>query len=137
MGRVARLAGAGLSMFITACTILPTSPGDDADAARLDALWSQGQQALAQLAGEWVATGGHALPGDVFSLGRGRFRFVGHREQLAVKGEPVAGYFEPATRTVHYYEPFADGVIQHEAGHAILYVLGDPRWRCVFHGDCR
>lgn len=131
-------AGTGLAIIavIGGCNRAPTSPTSPEE-VRLDSLWREGQQALAQLGREWVAAGGRPLAGDVFSLGPEHFRFVRHREPLAVKGEPVAGYFDPATRTVHYQESLADGAIPHEAGHAILYVLGDPRWRCVFHGDCR
>jgi hypothetical protein len=130
------LGGAALALRLAGCGALPAAPTPP-DVVQLDALWRQGQEALSQLGLEWVAAGGRPLPGDVFSLGPERFRFVKHHEPIALAGEPVAGYFDPATRAVHYYAPLADGVIPHEAGHPILYLLGDPRWRCVFHGDCR
>jgi len=129
-----------LACLTVACSALPTSSSsplaDPSPEDRVAELWAEGQHALAQLSQQWRAEGSPPVPGDVFQVKSSRFRFVAHREPLSLAGEPVGGYFEPASNTIHYYEPMFDGAIPHEAGHAILHSLGDARWRCVFHQNC-
>jgi hypothetical protein len=124
-------------LTLLSCSGGPTSASVDnqTDTIRLNELWAEGQSSLAQLGEQW-ASEGKAITGDVFSVSTSRFTFVAHDEPLSLKGEPVGGYFDANTRSVHYYRPLMDGAIQHEAGHAILYVLRDSRWRCAFHRGC-
>ena len=127
-----------MSMMSMSCTAGPTSASSNVfDEARLNELWAEGQSSLAQLSGQWLEEGTRPIGGDVFSVSPSRFSFVAHDEPLSLRGEPVGGYFDPSTQSVHFYRPMMDGAIQHEAGHAVLYALADPRWRCVFHDECK
>ena len=128
-----------MSMMSMSCTAGPTSASSSnvSDDARLNELWAEGQSSLAQLSKQWAEEGASPIGGDVFSVSPFRFSFVAHDEPLSLRGEPVGGYFDPSTQSVHFYRPMMDGAIQHEAGHAVLYALADPRWRCVFHRDCK
>jgi len=123
-----------LSVFpvVLSCSGAPTSARSisASDEARLNELWAEGQSSLTQ-------EGTRPIGGDVFSVSPSRFSFVAHDEPLSLRGEPVGGYFDAATQSVHFYRPMMDGAIQHEAGHAVLYALADPRWRCVFHDECK
>jgi len=54
-------------------------------------------------------------------------------------GEVVnaAGCFT-APALIRYASQYKNTVIKHEAKHAILYTLHDPRWRCIEHEEgCR
>ena len=127
-----------LTTAVLGCSSGPTSAGsaNAVDQARLQALWAEGQNDLAQLGERWVEQGKAPLAGDVFSVGTSGFHFVAHDEPLTLRGEPVGGYFDANNQSVHFYQPFMDGAVQHEVGHAVLYVLADPRWRCAFHENC-
>lgn len=123
------------------CSGGPTSASSDPSSQgslqpELNRLWLEGQNALTELGGQWAEGGSDPIAGDVFLVEAFRFHWVSHSEPLELRGEPVGGYFDPNSGTIHYYERLMDGAVQHEAGHAILYVLGDRRWRCVFHGNC-
>jgi len=130
-----------LSVFpvVLSCSGAPTSARSisASDEARLNELWAEGQSSLAQLSKQWSEEGTRPIGGDVFSVSPSRFSFVAHDEPLSLRGEPVGGYFDAATQSVHFYRPMMDGAIQHETGHAVLYALADLRWRCVFHRDCK
>ena len=122
---------------VLGCSGGPTSAGSpDVDEAQLQALWTEGQGYLAQLGERWAEEGTSPIAGDVFSVGTSRFHFVAHDEPLTLRGEPVGGYFDAGTQSVHFYRPLMDGAIPHEVGHAVLYVLADSRWRCAFHENC-
>jgi len=128
-----------LMSTVAGCSSGPTSPdgASAVDEAKLQELWSEGQQYLAQLGEHWAEQGAAPIRGDVMSVGTSRFHFVVHDEPLTLRGEPVGGYFDAGRREVHFYRPLMDGAIQHEVGHAVLYVLADTRWRCAFHENCR
>ena len=121
------------------CSGGPTSAGSThvVDPAQVQELWIEGQHYLAQLGEAWTARGGAPIRGDVFAVKPSRFHFVAHDEPLTLLEEPVGGYFDAGTRSVHFYRPLMDGAIQHEVGHAVLYVLADPRWKCAFHANCQ
>ena len=38
-------------------------------------------------------------------MGTSRFHFVAHDEPLTLRGEPVGGYFDAGTQSVHFYRP--------------------------------
>lgn len=67
------------------------------------------------------------------------FLFVSHDDQAHVSncgvyslnGEFVYGHFRPP-REIHYAKGCVR-VLRHEFGHAILFTLNDPRWRCWEH----
>ena len=127
-----------LATAAVGCAAGPTS-ADDADAinqALLRELWSTGQHDLARLGEHWAEEGRAPISGDVFAVGTAQFHFVVHDEPLTLRGEPVGGYFDAGTQTVHFYRPMMDGAIPHEVGHAVLFVLQDPRWKCAFHNNC-
>ena len=130
----ARFCFIPLLLTVCACCDTPTSPTDASD-EEIAALWAEGQQWLLTINQEWTAEGA-PIQGDVRSVHHRKFLFVSHREPLYLGGEPVGGFFEPSLRRIHYRESMMDGAIPHEACHAILYDLGDPRWRCVFHDEC-
>jgi hypothetical protein len=117
-----------------ACFGAPTSPTDGSD-EEIAELWAEGQQWLLTLNTQWTAAGA-PIQGDVRSVRYSKFLFVSHSDPLFLGGEQVGGFFEPGLRRIHYHEPMMHGAIPHEACHAILYELGDPRWRCVFHNEC-
>jgi hypothetical protein len=119
-----------------ACSDTPTSTSGDFSDPEIAPLWAEGQNALLQYNQQWVAAGEPPIRGDVLAVKHTRFDFVSHREPLSLNGERVAGYFEPSSKRIHYHEPLMDGAIPHEAGHAILYELKDPRWHCVGHPNC-
>lgn len=133
------LFATAISVAVFGCASGPTSPDttSEVNEAQLEELWTEGQHHLAQLGERWAEEGEAPIGGDVFSVGTSRFHFVVHEEPLTLRGEPVGGYFDAGTRTVHFYRPLMDGAIPHEVGHAVLYVLADPRWRCAFHQNCR
>ncbi len=121
------------------CSGGPTSAdsANAVDQAQLQVLWTEGQHQLAQLGERWEEQGRAPIAGDVFSVGTSRFHFVAHDEPLTLRGEPVGGYFDASTQSVHFYRPLMGGAIPHEVGHAVLYVLADRRWRCAFHENCK
>lgn len=69
------------------------------------------------------------------------FRFVPHEPEGAEggfrmeDGRSVYGYFDPIQAEVHYSRAWPS-VVEHEAGHAILFALSHGKWRCVGHPDC-
>jgi hypothetical protein len=117
----------------SACSGSPTSPTDSV--GEIASLWKEGQSTLLQLNEQWLAEGQPPIRGNVLSVKHTHFDFISHRQPLLLDGERVAGYFEPSSR-IHYHEPLMHGAIPHEAGHAILYKLKDPRWHCVGHPNC-
>ena len=126
-----------LTTAVLGCSAGPTSSSSNAvNEAQLQELWAEGQRYLAQLGERWAEEGTSPIAGDVFSVGTSRFHFVAHDEPLTLRGEPVGGYFDASTQSVHFYRPLMDGAIPHEVGHAVLYVLADSRWRCAFHDNC-
>jgi hypothetical protein len=114
----------------------PTSPSN-VDHERIAQLWSEGQSNLLQMNKDWQSKGKPTIKGNVLSVSHTRFLFVSHEEPLSLDGESVAGYFLPNSRAIHYYQPLMTGSIPHEACHAILHELRDPRWICACHNDCR
>jgi hypothetical protein len=120
------------------CSGGPTSAdgANAVDQAQLRELWTEGQHYLAQLGEHWEEEGRAPITGDVFAVGTSRFHFIVHDEPLTLRGEPVGGYFDPGSQTVHFYRPMMEGAIPHEVGHAVLFVLRDPRWKCAFHNNC-
>jgi hypothetical protein len=125
-----------LSLWIViACSGTPTSPTPGCS-EEIACLWEEGQQWLLALNDQWVAAGEPPIRGDVLSVGYQEFFFVAHTEPLFLDGQEVGGIFEPSLSRIHYQEAMMEGAVPHEACHAILYELKDPRWRCVFHADC-
>jgi hypothetical protein len=61
------------------------------------------------------------------------FTFKYHPDQFMCGGELADGCFTSSARTIGYNVQQIH-VIQHEAGHAILYALHDDRWKCYGHG---
>jgi hypothetical protein len=122
-------------LTVLACSGTPTSPTAGCS-TEIACLWAEGQQWLLAVNDQWVASGEAPIRGDVRSVGPEKFFFVPHVEPLYLDGEQVGGIFEPSQNRIHYHEPMMEGAIPHEACHAILYALKDPRWRCVFHTDC-
>lgn len=131
----ARVCTTFLLLSICACSDSPTSPADFTD-REIAALWAEGQQWLLNMNMHWTAAGEPAIRGDVRSVKHTAFLFVSHDEPLFLNGEQVGGFFEPGLRRIHYHEPLMNGVIPHEACHAILYELRDPRWHCACHDEC-
>ena len=131
----ARVCIAPLLLSVWACSGTPTSPTDGPD-EEIAGLWAVGQQWLLNLNAQWTAAGEPPIRGDVRSVQYTKFLFVSHNEPLFLEGEQVGGFFEPDSRRIHYQELLRHGAIPHEACHAILYELGDPRWRCVNHDEC-
>lgn len=129
------LAVAAMVIALGGCGT-PTSPSN-VDEERIAQLWSEGQSNLLQMNEDWQSKGEPTIKGNVLSVSHTRFLFVSHDKPLSLDGEPVAGYFLPNSRAIHYYQPLMDGSIPHEACHAILYELRDPRWICACHHDCK
>ena len=72
--------------------------------------------------------------GDPYTIEPLNFRWVemaGLFECGDFKG--VEGCFTANKRLVQY-KAGSKGAVWHESGHAILYALGDTRWRCSFSG---
>ena len=113
----------------------PTSSTDVSEGEIAD-LWAEGQQALLYINSQWQSAGEPPIRGDVRTVKHTKFLFVAHDGPLYLGGEQVGGYFEPGLRRIHYQEEMMNAAIPHEACHAILYELGDPRWHCVFHDEC-
>jgi hypothetical protein len=130
-----RVCTVSLVLSLLACSGMPTSPTDLSE-EEIARLWTVGQQWLLNLNAQWTAAGEPPIPGDVRSVRYTRFFFISHSEPLFLDGEQVGGYFEAGLKRIHYQEAMMQGAIPHEACHAILYELGDPRWRCVFHDEC-
>ena len=127
-------AAATLVLALGGCGT-PTSPSN-VDQDQIAILWSEGQSHLLQMNKDWMSNGEPSIKGNVLSVSHTHFQFVSHEEPLSLDGESVAGYFIPNARAIHYYQPMMTGSIPHEACHAILYELRDPRWVCACHRDC-
>jgi len=97
--------------------------------------WHQAQDELSQLKPPpWNAKRGR--PGDPFNVRIEEFTFEASSLAFSCAGYlETAGCFNPP-RHIQYWASYPE-VIKHEAKHAILYRLGDPRWKCIEHpGGC-
>jgi hypothetical protein len=88
--------------------------------------WSVTQEQLS--APEWVGS-------RAWSVQPESTKFTSHPGPFMCNGTMANGCF--STKEGIEYNERKRQVVRHEAGHAILYRLGDPRWRCVGHtADC-
>jgi len=122
-------------LLLTGCPLLPTShdPVDRGIEPWMRSQWHAAQNELSQLV---------PIPSDprrrqgVFDVSIDQFTF--RKESFMFPCGPgpalTAGCFHTRVRLIRWWGGAPD-VIKHEAKHAILWALGDSRWRCIDHPD--
>lgn len=114
-----------LALLLASCSRTPLSPSEPAaisDIVRAE--WALAQEKIGGLAS---------------SVRPERFRWVEHVGMFACPG--VAGLKQgcfgpdaPGGPQVDW-DTAAPSILRHEAGHSILWALGDPDWSCYEHDD--
>lgn len=99
---------------------LPTGPGEIPE-------WIRGEWVIAQgkVATVYGRPEGRGIPPE-------QVRWEAIEGTLECGGVKANGCYDPGRREIRY-NSLTPEVVRHEAGHAILHILGDPRWRGYEH----
>jgi len=108
-------------MILTSCVVSMFSPSGFTDPKVIKAF----KQAQAQVAKQYPDAG------DPYSVLVSGFRWTYRDGPFNCGSHMVTTGCFRAPNKVDWHQA---GALYHESGHAILYALGDPRWRCSFSG---
>ena len=87
----------------------------------LRVVWREGQERVERVAGT-----------DAYSVHPEQFEFVEKANPFYCDKVYAVGCYHSGQRSITYWSQ-QPKVIRHEAGHAILHVLGSDNWRCYEH----